>query len=141
VSSDLAFNMVERAVENRETRRHIGGVVADFRRGLPFKPGVFGYVFSIRLFHHLHAGEDREAVLREFARVAKKGVILSFYRVKGLHTLQRRLRRFFKRTQRTIMMVTEKTFEKEAASAGLRVERVVPLFRGIHAQNIAVLKK
>ena len=141
VSSDFAFNMVERAVENREGGRHIGGVVADFKRGLPFKSNVFEYVFSIRLFHHLHAGEDREAVLREFARVAKDGVILSFYRVQGLHAFQRRLRRFFRRTRRTIMMVTEKTFEKEAASAGFRVERVVPLFRWIHAQNIAVLKK
>ena len=141
VSSDLAFPMVERAVENRESRRHIGGVTADFRRGLPFKSGAFEYVFSMRLFHHLHVGEDREAVLQEFARIAKEGVLLSFYRVKGLHVLQRKLRRFFRRTQRTIKMVPEKTFAKEAASAGLRVERVVPLFRGIHAQHIAVLKK
>jgi SAM-dependent methyltransferase len=141
VSSDLAFPMVERAVENSERRRHLGGVEADFRRGLPFKPGVFDYVFSMRLFHHLHAGEDREAVLREFARVAKEGVILSFYGVKGLHALQRKLRRFFRRTQRTIKMVPGATFEKEAASAGFRVERVVPLFRGIHAQHIVVLKK
>jgi len=38
-------------------------------------------------------------------------------------------------------MVPKKTFEKEAASAGFRVERVVPLFRGVHAQHIVVLKK
>lgn len=141
VSSDLAFHMVERAVEKKEGLRHVGGAAADFRRGLPFKPGVFDYVFSIRLFHHLHPEEDRGAVLREFARVAKEGVILSFYRARGLHALQRKLRRLFKRTQRTIKMVPGATFEKEAAEAGFTIERVVPLFRGIHAQHIALLKK
>jgi SAM-dependent methyltransferase len=141
VSSDLAFPMVERAVEKNEGPWHVGGAAADFRRGLPFKPGVFDYVFSMRLFHHFHAVEDREAVLREFARVAKEGVILSFYRGKGIHAFQRKLRRLFKRTQRTIKMVPRATFEKEAAAAGFTIERVVPLFRGIHAQHIAVLKK
>jgi hypothetical protein len=38
-------------------------------------------------------------------------------------------------------MVPGATFEKEAAEAGFTIERVVPLFRGIHAQHIAVLKK
>ena len=141
VSSDLAFHMVERAVEKKEGPRHIGGAAADFRRGLPFKPGVFDYVLSIRLFHHLQAEGDRGAVLREFARVAKEGVVLSFYRVRGLHALQRKLRHLFKRTQRTIRMIPGAAFEKEAAEAGFTIERLVPLFRGIHAQHIAVLKK
>jgi SAM-dependent methyltransferase len=141
VSSDLAFHMVERAMARKKGPGHVGGAVADFRRGLPFKPGVFDYVLSMRLFHHLHAEEDREAVLREFARIAKEGILLSFYRVKGLHALQRKFRRFFKKNQRTIKMIPGATFEREAAAAGFTVERVIPLFRGIHAQHIAVLKK
>ncbi len=141
VSSDISFHMVERVMIKRDHSRHLGGVVADFKRGLPFKPGAFDYVFSMRLFHHLQAEEDRKAVLGEFARAARKGAILSFYRMHGLHSLQRKIRRLFKKTQRNIRMVSGETFQREAAGAGFTIERVRPLFRGIHAQHIALLKK
>ena len=141
VSADLARAMVGRAMENASGPNRIGGVVADFRRGLPFKPGSFDYVFSMRLFHHLHAEEDRRAVLGEFSRVAKSGAILSFYRVRGIHVLQRRIRRWIRRARREIKMVPGAAFEREVREAGFAIERVVPLFRGVHAQHILLLKK
>jgi SAM-dependent methyltransferase len=141
VSGDLAKAMVERALENKSDPKHIGGVVSDFRRGLPFRPGAFDYVFSMRLFHHLHEADDRTAVLREFARTAKSGAILSFYKVRGIHAFQRRIRRFLKKARREIKMVPGATFEQEVREAGFTVERVIPLFRGVHAQHIVLLKK
>lgn len=141
VSSDLAHPMVERALEMRDGVHHRGGAVADLRGGLPFKPAAFDYVLSMRLFHHLHASEDRIAVLREFARVATGGVVMSFYRFRGIHALQRRLRRPFKPSHRDIKMVAGETFGREAADAGLVVDTAYPLFRGIHAQHIVVLRK
>ncbi len=141
VSADLALPMVERALAKRDGVRHLGGTVADLRGGLPFKPAAFDYVFSMRLFHHLHASEDRRAVLREFARVAPGGVVMSFYRFRGIHALQRRIRRWLTRARREIRMVPGETLEREAADAGFAVERVYPLFRGIHAQHIVVLRR
>jgi SAM-dependent methyltransferase len=141
VSSDLAFPMVERAVNGNRDPRRLGGVVSDFRRGLPFKAEAFDYVFSMRLFHHLHEAADRKAVLDEFARTAKSGAILSFYRVRGIHAFQRKLRRLIRRNRREIKMVPGETFEKEVREAGFVIERVAPLFRGIHAQHILLLKK
>lgn len=141
VSTDLARPMVERALEKRNSVNHLGGASADLRGGLPFKPAAFDYVFSMRLFHHLHASEDRRAVLAEFARVASGGVIMSFYRFRGLHALQRRLRRFLTHARREIKMVPRETFEHEAADAGFVVDKVYPLFRGIHAQHIVVLRR
>jgi SAM-dependent methyltransferase len=141
VSSDLAQAMVARALENTPDSRHIGGAVSDFRRGLPFKPGSIDYVFSMRLFHHLHEVEDRAAVLREFFRVAKSGVILSFYKVRGVHALQRRVRRFLKKARREIKMVPGAAFEREVREAGFTIECIVPLFRGVHAQHIVFLRK
>jgi len=140
VSADLAHSMVERALENRGSAHHIGGATADLRGSLPFKPAAFGYVFSMRLFHHLHVPEDRLAVLREFARVASGGVVMSFYRFRGLHAVQRRFRRLFKPSHRDIKMVERETFEREAADAGLVIDRIYPLFRGLHAQHIVVLR-
>jgi SAM-dependent methyltransferase len=141
VSTDLAHPMVERTLENRGSVFHLGGTAADLRGGLPFKPAAFGYVFSMRLFHHLHASEDRRAVLREFARVASGGAVMSFYRFRGIHALQRRLRRFLTRARREIKMVPGGTFEREAAEAGFVVDKVYPLFRGVHAQHIVVLRR
>ena len=85
--------------------------------------------------------EDRRAVLAEFARVASGGVVMSFYRFRGLHALQRRLRRLFKPSHRDIRMVAGETFEREAAEAGFVIDRIYPLFRGIHAQHIVVLRR
>lgn len=141
VSADLARPMVERALEERDRVRHIGGAAADLRGGLPFKPAAFDYVFSMRLFHHLHASEDRRAVLREFARVASGGVVMSFYRLRGVHALQRRLRRLFKPSHRDIRMMPEAAFEREAADAGFVLDGIYPLFRGIHAQHIVILRR
>jgi hypothetical protein len=38
-------------------------------------------------------------------------------------------------------MITGREFEEEATGAGFRVVRVFPLFRGVHAHHIALLKK
>ncbi len=141
VSADLALPMVERALEGRDPMHHLGGATADLRGGLPFKPAAFSCVFSMRLFHHLHASEDRRAVLAEFARVTSGVVVMSFYRFRGLHAFQRRLRRLFKPSHRDIKMVAGETFAREAADAGFVIDKVYPLFRGIHAQHIAVLRR
>jgi hypothetical protein len=37
-------------------------------------------------------------------------------------------------------MITGQTFREEAEAAGWRVVRAVPLFRGLHAQHIALLE-
>lgn len=141
VSCDLSFPMVERALENEPDPRHMGGAVADVRGRLPFHDGAFSVVVSMRLFHHLREENDRKAVLGEFARVARDGAVLSFYRAGGLHKMQRRIRKLFKKSQRKIKMLPGRTFENEAEAAGFSVVRIVPLFPGLHAQRIAVLKK
>ena len=141
VSADLSRSMVERALQKKRGAGYLGGTVADVRGRLPFREGSFDHVVSMRLFHHLREEADRRSVLREFARVAERGVILSFYRASGIHVLQRRVRGLFKKTQRRIRMLPGRTFEKEAAAAGFTVVRVIPLFRGVHAQHVAVLKK
>lgn len=147
VSADLSVEMARRAAENAgafpkeeaEAERRFPSLAADAGR-LPFSPGVFDLVFSIRLFHHVHAPEDRLAVLREFRRAAAGYALVSFYRVNGLHVLQRRLRRLFGKSRTNIKMVEPGVFEKDAAAAGFEVVRVAPLFKGLHAYHLALLK-
>ncbi len=137
VISDLSLEMV------RRTRERLGapGAVADATRGLPFLGGVFDGIVSIRFFHHLHAPEARAAVLSEFARTTSGWAIVSFYQESGLHRSQRRIRRFFGKSRTNIKMLEKGVFEREAAAAGFEVARVQPLFRGIHAYHLALLKK
>jgi len=115
-------------------------LAADARR-LPFRAGAFDLVFSIRLFHHIHSPESREAILGEFSRVSSAYALVSFYRANGLHEVQRRLRRAFGKSRTNIKIVEPGVFEKAAGEAGFSVVRVLPLFGGIHAYHLALLKK
>jgi ubiquinone/menaquinone biosynthesis C-methylase UbiE len=133
--------MVERAGEKHARSGKIPGVVADAKQGLPFPHDVFSLVFSMRFFHHLHDKSDREAILKEFSRVTSDWVILSFYQRNALHVIQRKLRRRIMKKKTRIMMIPRKEFYQEIEDAGLSLIKVVPLFRGIHAHHIALLKK
>jgi SAM-dependent methyltransferase len=137
VASDLSLEMVRRTRE----KTGVPGAAANAVRGLPFAAGVFDAVVSIRFFHHLHAPEDRAAALAEFSRVASGWAVVSFYRESGLHLAQRRLRRLLGKSRTNIKMIEKGGFESGAAAAGFEVVRVVPLFRGIHAYHLALLKK
>lgn len=141
VDSDLSFHMVERASEKHARPGKIPGVVADAKQGLPFQRDAFFLLFSMRFFHHLHEKEDREAILKEFSRVTSDWVILSFYKRNLLHVLQRKLRRRIMKKKTRIKMVSPKEFYQEIKDAGLNIIKVIPLFRGIHAHHIALLKK
>jgi SAM-dependent methyltransferase len=141
VSCDLSLAMVERAIRRGDISTVPMGTVCNMTEGLPFQPGVFRLILSMRLFHHLHKSEERRNVLHEFARTSAGWLILSFYRVNPLHRVQRKLRRRIKRSKTRIKMITRREFEEETDEAGFRVVRVVPLFRGIHAHHIALLKK
>ncbi|MCX6564944.1 MAG: class I SAM-dependent methyltransferase [Candidatus Aminicenantes bacterium] len=156
VSADLSFEMARRAAENAaELTKASGGRTPRDKSGpgtwfpalaanadcLPFQAGVFDLVFSIRFFHHVHAPEDRAAILREFHRASSGYVVASFYRANGLHAVQRRLRRFFGKSRTNIKMVGAGVFEKAAEEAGFEVVRVLPLFRGLHAYHLVLLKR
>lgn len=143
VSSDLSFHMVKRACEKGEQphSRFLSGVVADAKQGLPFKKGAFSLLLSMRFFHHVHEKEERKFILKEFCRAASDWVILSYYQKNLLHSLQRILRRRIKKSRTRIKMIPRREFYKEIEGAGLKVVKISPLFRGIHAHHIALLKK
>jgi len=141
VSCDLSLAMVKRARAKDPISPSPIGIVANVTQGLPVCDAAFPLVFSLRFFHHLHRPGERRAALREFARAGTGWLILSFYRANILHQAQRALRRRVKRSKTRIKMITGREFEEEATGAGFRLVRVFPLFRGIHAQHIALLKK
>lgn len=141
VTGDLSFHMVERARERGRLDSLHSAVVADAKKGLPFKKDTFDIVLSMRFFHHLPNAEERKSVLHEFSAVTAKWVILSYYQKTFSHLLQRKLRRKVKKTKRRISMISREEFLEEIRQAGLTVVETYPLFKGIHAHHIALLKK
>lgn len=141
VCSDLSFHMVKRAVNRHDNPERIPGVVADAKMGLPFKAEKFFLLFSMRFFHHLHEKEDREAVLREFARVTSGWAVLSYYQRNWLHLIQRKVRKRVLKKNTGIKMISHRKFQEEINGAGFEAVKVFPLFRGIHAHHIALLRK
>jgi SAM-dependent methyltransferase len=141
INSDLSFHMVKRALEKQEDPGVILGVVVDAKKGLPFKQDVFFLLLSMRFFHHVHEKDEREVILKKFFRVTSDWVILSYYQKNLLHILQRKLRRRVMRKKTRIKMVSRREFQEEIRGAGLKVVKVFPVFRGMHAHHIALLRK
>ena len=143
VNCDISFHMVKRACEKSGgiASSARAGAVANAKQGFPFKDGVFQVVFSLRFFHHLHEKEARTFILNEFSRVSKGWVVLSFYQVNLLHKIQRQLRRKVKKSSTRIKMLLAEEFAEEIEQAGLKPVRIISLFKGLHSQHIALLKK
>jgi ubiquinone/menaquinone biosynthesis C-methylase UbiE len=57
---------------------------------IPLPDGAVDLAVSVRLSHHLEQQSDRERHLRELFRVARRGVLLSYF---SFHSLKNRLRR------------------------------------------------
>lgn len=141
VSCDLSFYMVKRAVESAKGEGLQWGVVADAQKGLPFRRNSFSLILSMRFFHHLHTRQEREFILKQFADLSSRWLILSYYKRTFFHLLQRRLRRKIKKSRTRIRMISSHELREEAAQAGWRVVRSFSLCRGLHAQHIAFLEK
>jgi SAM-dependent methyltransferase len=141
LSSDYSPAMVERAVAREAGGRRPAGFVSDLKTGLALAPDAVEAVFSMRFFHHLHEAADRRAVLAEYARVSRAWAVVSFYRLNPLHRFQRFIRRRLKHTRYRIKMLARDEFVSEARETGWEVEKIYPLIRGIHGQQIALLRK
>ncbi|MBI4574653.1 MAG: class I SAM-dependent methyltransferase [Planctomycetes bacterium] len=115
VAADLSPAMLAYAVREAAPA---WAVVADARR-LPLRDRSVDATLVVRLLHHLGLREDRLAVLREAARVSRTRVVVSFMHRIALAPLLR------PRPTRSTMDLS--AFRREAASAGLRVERVRPV--------------
>ena len=143
INCDISFAMVVRANERavKFSNRADRGAVADATSGLPFKDETFSIVMSMRFFHHVHSSKNRRKILNEYARVSSGWVVLSYYQSNTLHKIQRKFRRKIKKTPTRIKMINRKEFQSEVEKSGFKVVSVFPLFRGLHSQNIVLLKE
>ncbi|MBM4019616.1 MAG: methyltransferase domain-containing protein [Planctomycetes bacterium] len=121
LGADAAPEMIDlarRAAHDAGAGAGCSFVAADARR-LPVPDGATEFVLCMRLLHRIADAAERAAVLKELARVSRRWVLFSFYNSRSLRGLRERLRgRYAGETRRTVA--------REAAEAGLAVERFLP---------------
>jgi ubiquinone/menaquinone biosynthesis C-methylase UbiE len=104
---------------------------------LPFIDNAFDTVMCIRLFHHQYRDIERHRMLCELARVARRYVLISFYRFTPLHAWGRSWAGKHSR----LTTLTELELDILAWSSGLQLHRKVSLLRYFHMQTFAVFEK
>ncbi len=119
--ADISREMMGVARAKTPGRERLRGFVQADAERLPFRDGAFDCVASIRFFMHL-TPEVRRSVLREFARVSRRWVIVD-YRHRG--SLRNVLRRWGHalglRRDAAQPRVGRADVEAETGAAGLRV--------------------
>lgn len=131
VLADLSPAMLE------EARAQALPLVRAGADGLPFRDGAFDVVAVVRLLHHVAGRGERVAVFREAARVARRGVIVSF-----ASTGTRKHRRAARRGRAAAAAaVGPEDLAREAGEAGLAVSGVRHLARFFSVLAVAALKK
>jgi len=140
-SVDISFPMVlatRKYSPPANSKHHF--LVGDIKQ-LPLKENSFDCIVTIRLFQHVLNSSDRCQILKELHRVAKRIVIISFYRYNLLHSAERWVRCRTKNVKKRISMLPLSDFVKESNSAGFKVLNLFPVIRYFHAHNIVLLKK
>jgi len=143
VSCDYSFEMVRRArTKHQRLQGGAGlGAVVDAKQALPFREESFDLVFCLRFFHHARVAADRDLILTEFASVSRGYAVCSFYQKLKLHEWQRRLRKKLGKSRAPIKMISRREFLESAGRAGWMPVGIYPLFRGLHAQHIVLLRR
>jgi len=140
-SADISFPMVlatRRYAPFTNSNHHF--LVGDIKH-LPLKENSFDCIITIRLFQHILNSSIRCQILKELHRVAKKIVIISFYRYNILHSIERWIRCRTKNIKKRIIILPLNDFVKELNSVGFKVLNLFPVMRYLHAHNIVLLQK
>jgi ubiquinone/menaquinone biosynthesis C-methylase UbiE len=136
---DISPAMME--VAREKTARfgeHVSYRQLDLDR-LDLPEGSFDLVTCIRLFHHLETGA-RGRILGELARVSRRFVLVNVSLSSAYHRLRRRVKRFLGQgVSRTSSTWTE--IYREAAAAGLRIEKHFFVLRAVSEDLVLLLEK
>lgn len=133
VCGDRKLAMLQRT---RERLGHRLPAVQLLSSALPFADGSFDAVTCIRLMQHLHDPEQRQATLREFGRVTRRGAVITVYTDTWAHRAIHGARKL-KRLTRDCL----DDLEPRLADAGLRIRRQSRVLPVLHAQTVLLLER
>lgn len=135
LGADISRAMLE--VAHRRTDA-VGHVRADLEAP-PFRSGAIDAVLSSRFMMHLPP-DARPRVMRTMAGVTRGPLIATFCHPYTLKSFLRALRRAFGGSAKRSPRVTRRQLADEAAAAGLRLERIVPVMPLLSEVWVVVLR-
>jgi hypothetical protein len=101
---------------------------------LPFPPGRFDFLTSVRLLHRIRERQTRVAMLREMSRVTAGPLVVTYYARWNLRGIQRWLKG-------KDPGLSQGEVLRDVRMAGLRVSRSIPARRWTQQQWFFVLEK
>lgn len=121
------------------------GVKAEFMQGdasrLPFSDASVDGIFCNRLLHHFPSAPERIAFLKEFHRVSKRYLVVSFFDYQAFGGLRRFLKRLKGRNVDYKGQPTMDEFKNEVAQCGFRLLSIVPTGPPWIAEKYFLLEK
>lgn len=97
-----------------------------------FADNEFDAVICNRLFHHFAASETRVQALKEFARISKGPIAVSFFNSFSLDAIRFRFKHWLRgKPPKDRIPIPMNTFINDFHQAGLEVVRTIPLVWGI----------
>jgi ubiquinone/menaquinone biosynthesis C-methylase UbiE len=141
IGSDTAFEILEHGRE----RAMKSGVSVSFVQGdaakLPLADAAVDCIFCNRLLHHIVSAKERAAFLREFHRVSRRYLVVSFFDYHSFGFMRRFLKALKGRKPKYDQQPTFEEFTEEVLSAGFKVRAVVRTGAAWVAQKYFVLEK
>jgi ubiquinone/menaquinone biosynthesis C-methylase UbiE len=141
IAIDVAFEILEHGKERAEKNN----VPVTFLQGdatkIPIRSGAVDCVFCNRLLHHILAETERAVLLKEFQRVTKRYLVISFFDYRSFGVVRRFLKALKGRKPSYAQQPTFEQFTQEVLAAGFKVRAVVPIGAPWVAQKYFVLEK
>ena len=141
IESDVAHEMVDIA---RQHGRQLGvrarWIQSDAGR-LPVRDGAVDCIFCNRLLHHILPVDERAMFLKEFRRVTRRWLVLTFFDYQVFGPVRKALKTLKGRKPLYAAQPTFKQFEAELTAAGFCVRNVVPTGPVWVSEKYLVLEK
>jgi ubiquinone/menaquinone biosynthesis C-methylase UbiE len=126
IEMDVAVEVLTLA-RQRAQRSTVQGefVVGDASR-LPLRDGCVDAIFCNRLLHHIAVASERLLFLREFRRITRRYLVVSFFDYLAFGSLRRFLKALKGRKVNYSGQPTLSQFQKECEQSGFNILRIVP---------------
>jgi ubiquinone/menaquinone biosynthesis C-methylase UbiE len=141
IEADVAFEILDYARERAtKAKLNVSFLQCDASK-LPLADASVDCVFCNRLLHHILAAREREVFLREFNRVSRKYLVISFFDYHAFGGVRKLLKALKGRKPKYDQQPTFSQFTEEVTRCGFNVREVVATGAPWVAQKYFVLEK
>ena len=141
IEADVAFEILEHAHERAEAAKLSIHFLQSDAGKLPLADSSVDCVFCNRLLHHIHSPAERAVFLREFHRITKHYLVISFFDYHAFGGVRRVLKALKGRKPKYDQQPTFAEFSQEVVACGFDVREVVATGAPWVAQKFFVLEK